>query len=476
MSKRENTIFSPIIVLSLAAAGVIAMLGVLFTTTFGDGSETRVTVGANSFSLSAIGHKAVVDTIREMEIPVMVSRYRTQDRLDHDNSVLLLLEPSVSEENSDILSTLIDQPNVILVLPKRRGAMRDLTNIRWLAHTSLVGKERANRYIRLVDENAEIVQLAKALKKNTEADGEKEDNNDAESDTVTEEERAAEDVNNMFVDLTNTDDGAPQPPQNWIINKTTYEPEIRDIQLIKSDFLEPIISSENGILVGSAYYAGIGTTLVISDPDLISNAGLGKGDNANIFFYALNSLISNNSTVFVDETIHGFDRNPNLLRSAMEYPFNYISLLVVIFIVLLVWSAMQRFGSPPKILPEYKTGKLVLIKNGVNLLNHGNHKPEILARYVELMQHAMARRLHAPKNLNDDEMVEWLDNYGSKHGVSLSLKTIKHRSHMARGSGKAYTNTFMDHIHEKPLIQIAKYMEQWKQEMLDGSGSDKVNQ
>ena len=80
------------LIVVLIVIGLGAFLAGTYLQVFDDGSGEPWTTDANSFSRSAIGHRAFVATLRQLGIPVEVSRFRTLDRVG-DNNLLLLLEP-----------------------------------------------------------------------------------------------------------------------------------------------------------------------------------------------------------------------------------------------------------------------------------------------------------------------------------------------------------------------------------------------
>src|SRR5262245_24442851 len=66
--------FSARSLLIILLVGIFALLGIGYLTVYGDDSDEIVTAGANSFSRSAIGHKAFVDTMRRLGLPVALGR------------------------------------------------------------------------------------------------------------------------------------------------------------------------------------------------------------------------------------------------------------------------------------------------------------------------------------------------------------------------------------------------------------------
>ncbi|PHZ86266.1 DUF4350 domain-containing protein [Paremcibacter congregatus] len=460
----QDQIFSPRTVLILVGVSLFAMLASILVISFGNEQETYTTTRQNSFSVSAIGHKAFVNSLKHQNIPVLISQYKTAERLA-PNSILMLLEPDLNFSKPEILEKLLTHETKILVLPKRRGARRGFQNPRWLSKTYLTSYEAPEKILKMVDPLASIYRPyhPRKEKKTLEED----------LKTSTEEKTELEKAPNESSG--HDPDEVKEEPLDWTVTKIKDMPDLLNPQLMRSDKIEPLLATKDGILVGMMF-GDLGTTIVISDPDILSNFGLGRGDNAAIMQYVVDFLRVGNNTIFVDETSHGFTRNPDFIRSAFEYPFIFVTLQVLIFTVLLVWATAQRFGTPQKTKPALKPGKAVLIQNTVNLLNAGDHKPEILVRYVDLTLHAMARRLRVPRHLDEADTIHWLDEYGRKHNVHMEFRVIKHRAQMLNSKTGPRSHSFMDVVHDKPLLQIALHLEKWKQEMLDGSGTDKLNQ
>ncbi len=452
MTQRESRIFSPRTVLILAAVAVFSMITSLLLVSFSNDQETYSTIRPNSFSISAIGHKAFVDSLKLQDKPVVVSQYHTAGRLAY-GSVLLLLEPDRNFSRPELLEGLLQEKSVMLALPKRFGIQRDVTKMRWLSRAGVLDHKIPEDIIKMIDPAAEIYRPYDPKKP-------KEEKQKTESKSQNMDKGVAEIV---------------EKPLDWTINQYGLTPDLLNPQLIKSDLITPLLATDEGILVGKLV-GNRNMLLIISDPDLLSNFGLGRGDNAKIIFEILSYLNYGNGTYFIDETTHGFNRNPDIVRLAFQYPFIIITAQLLLFVILLIWTTVQRFGTPRPPAIQMKPGKAVLIQNTVDLLGAGNHKPEILMRYVELTLHAMARKLNVPRNLNERATILWLDEYGARRGVSLSFRVIKHRAEMNSRRGVKKTNNFMDVVYDKPLMQIALHLEKWKQEMLDGSGSDKINQ
>lgn len=436
MSGKASEIFSPRLALILIAVVLVSMIGALFTASFKEEEAVSYTVGSNSFSSSAIGHKAFAESLKKEGMLSLVSQYRTRSRLT-PQTILMLLEPSFNSKDPQKVKNMLAHSIVLVSLPKWWGR-RDRLNRRWLARASLLRPKVPLNLLKMIDPAATIYRPHAPVKED------KKDNKEEPS--------------------------APpeKKPLKWTVNYFGFVPDLVNPQLIKSDKIIPLLATEEGILVGSV--RGLKTTIVIADPDILSNFGLGRGQNPQLVAAIMNLLYDEGTAVVIDETSHGFVRNPDIIRAAFNYPFIAITVQVIIFSCFLVWMTTQRFGAPRRVEEVLKPGKSVLIKNTVGLLEKGKHQPEILVRYIEYSWRALARKLRVPKNLDEVSAIAWLDHYGQQKGARMKLETIRHRAKMLNTNRG--TTSFLDQVHEKPLMQIIEHFETWKREMLDGSATD----
>jgi hypothetical protein len=252
-------------------------------------------------------------------------------------------------------------------------------------------------------------------------------------------------------------------PVRWTDNRLGPVPEIHDPQLIVAGSLAPIVASDGGILVGETRRRG-GRIWVLSDPDILANHGLARGDNAALAVALLDRLRSQGGTVIVDETHHGFLQRPSLWRAALRLPFVVVTVQIVIAFAVLMWAAVGRFGAPLPVPRPFRSGKGALIDNAASLLQSGGVEPDVFARYVDTVRRDVARRLHAPRELDPRELTAWLDRIGRARGLGDSLDSIlrdaEDAMQRARGGDVRY-------------LRIARRLNRWRQEMIDGLGRDR---
>jgi hypothetical protein len=111
----------------------------------------------------------------------------------------------------------------------------------------------------------------------------------------------------------------------------------------RMDVLQHFRDSVGGVVV--SLREGAGTVVVLSDPYLMTNAGLPEGDNLTLLTNILFSY-ADAKTVYFDEYHHGFERRPTLLHLFRSTSLGWALLQVAAAVVLLMYSRGRRFGRP----------------------------------------------------------------------------------------------------------------------------------
>ena len=231
-------------------------------------------------------------------------------------------------------------------------------------------------------------------------------------------------------------------------------------QLGRSERLFPLISTDQGILVG-AVADGAHTTIVVADPDILATHGLGKGENAALMVKLIASFGGDGAVVF-DETIHGFQIHPSVTTAIFDMPFVWITILVGMAIGVLVWASLGRFGAPLAERDTVNTGGATLVESTSDLVVEAGNLSESFKRYVDQLQMRVARRLHAPKSLSRDELVDWLDKIGRSRGSQLGYRELMRQVLLQQdGSGKSNGNA----------LRLARALRRWEEEVTHGDRS-----
>lgn len=425
MSLTDNAAFSPRTVAILIVVSMLAFAGAAFFIVFGDHLQTS---GANSFSKSAIGHKAFVELLSRQDIPVIVSRSDSA-RKARGGSLLVVAEPLLSEIEKH--GGMPKGTRTLVVLPKWRG-LPDRERPGWIAHAVPLPKNTVEDILQIVLPGSAVARPTGSVSWNKVS----------------------------FRALHAFRHGWSENDQLWDHLQSYEAPFLEDPQLIVSQRLIPIIASPDGILVGGVKQDD-GWLFVISDPDLLSNHGIGQGDNAARLLDLLSLFKPTDTPVIVDETMHGFRASPNLWRKIFELPFIVPTILTMAAIIVLLLAATGRFGAPRPAGRAAERGETGLIENAVDLLYQAGHGTAVAQRYPAVVLREVAQRLHMPRGLREPERLEWIDRVSAARGIGTGYRALLAEIETVEPDRRAATDQ---------TLQTARRLFQWKQEMLDGPG------
>ncbi|MGM0574859.1 MAG: DUF4350 domain-containing protein [Myxococcota bacterium] len=352
--------------LSVVTALVLALLG-------DDLFEAR-SAGADSFSRSAVGHRALAKLLEEGGVPVEVSRSATATRLGPGRALLLAEPPAASERQATtslVADALEAGSEVVVVLPK------------WSAAPDPV---RPGHVVRVTLRPEEDVEEALGAATSL----------------------GSAPVRDAVVRLDATLEGPWETP--W----EALEPTLERPQLLAwgLDGMDPLVSTDVGVLV-ARHDSGV---CVVSDPDLLNNAGLGRGDNAALAHLLFAEHLSAERVV-VDEVLHGFEYQPSLWAELLSFPLVLVTFHALALLLLVVWAGVGRFGRPQPAPPRVPPGKETLIAHTAELLTVAGHAGEGLRRYLRLMLDDAARACSVSPELQETERLRRLAALSRARGL-----------------------------------------------------------
>jgi hypothetical protein len=394
--------FSLITLIVVIVIGLAAFVTATYLETFGDGGGEPRTTGANSFSRSAIGHRAFVAALRKLDIPVQISRFRSFDKAG-SGSLLLIIEPDPGEVPQAHLEKLRTLPHALLVLPKWVG-WTDRDKPIWVNRMDLLSTSVPEKILKEV-----------------------------------------------------LSDGAVQRSDAAVTQQTQLGGKLKldHPQTITSNDLTPLVAIGDNILLGS-----VGNLWILADPDLLSNAGIDDAGNGVIAISVIDSLLPKGGTVIVDETLHGFEQRPNLMRTLLRSPFVTILIALIVAMLVLVWAGATRFGAPQAEANGLAAGKLTLVKSAAKLLRFGTSANNLLLSYRRLVLADAMNELHGPNGLDEHAQAAWLDRAAAHRGLNLRLGPMLDEMSALAESGR---------IDATRALRFAHELFRWKQEILHGT-------
>ena len=148
---------SDMIVRGALALGIVAMLVSLAFGLWHDPRDRVKSAYSDTFSASAIGHRALLELLRELDVPVLVSRYKTEERA-RTASLLMIIEPHIvmdpkkrpeEPSNARFREMLNAAPSTLVVLPKWDGIMSSEDDRLWLKRVKRVRRADVQRVLQL---------------------------------------------------------------------------------------------------------------------------------------------------------------------------------------------------------------------------------------------------------------------------------------------------------------------------------------
>ena len=403
----DGSPFSRRMVVGLVSVVGLSFLAALLWGVFGPELRSDPSAAPDSFSRSAIGHHAFVELLRELGIPVVVSRDNSGAKAG-SRALLLIMEPvlgSVLRENM-LRRMLRESGRSLVVLPKWEGS-RDAERRGWIGAAHRVGEAEIEELLKTIGAPGKVVR------------GEQE------------------------VD---------------IVGQPAVQPTLPQPQLVLSDSLRPMLQAPDrgGILFGRVD-TWRRTVYVLSDPDLLSTHGLGRRGNAAAALKILDRVREEGESVVIDETLHGYGREPSLYRALFDFPLVLVMFSMLATVVVLLGAAMRRFGPALPVDPPLGVGKEVLIRNSAALLAVGGHAALAIRRYLDNAVAEVRRRTHVPVALPAGQADEWLDRAATARGLSWRVAALRVEVEAVSRRGDT-----------RRTRKAARHIHRWKEEMIRG--------
>ena len=196
-------------------------------------------------------------------------------------------------------------------------------------------------------------------------------------------------------------------PLSQVVQVTVKSPSGNGLRTISGPGLKPVSTDPQGATLVASH--GDSLLTIVADPDLFDNKGLATREGAERAMRILDELGAREDAIAFDLTLHGFGRNPNLLKLAFEAPFLPLTLCVLAAALLAGWHAMMRFG--PEALPARGVafGKRAVADNGAALLRLARRRHRTGGRYAALVRETAALATGAPAGLSGDALDRYLD-------------------------------------------------------------------
>ena len=404
MSARADTpILSMRTAIIAVAVGVVSFASVIILSAFAPDLENRDRAGLHAYSTSALGYNFAFNLLQQVGYETSISRNPAELQTRVTNGLLILTPASGydADELEDVQYYRGGYPTLI-VLPKRTG-YADRTNPRHYEQTSLYSIGRVEPLV---------------------------------------------DVLNSSIELTRV-----ESLNSAIINGRSHALDLTgDVQVMRSNALLPILSNGDDVLLGRL--AGE-NTYILSEPELFNTHGLSKLENARVMEAFMTEIMHpkfGNRIVF-DTTLHGFERNRNLLRLLFQPPILGATIFAFATALLLGWSAFLRFGRPTRPEQAVATGRQSLIESTAGLFRQTEKEASLAGDYEDLARRQAISAIGYREELSKDQMEEVL------HQRDIRLQAAEPDAPKRPDTGSVGSPA--------QLVQFAKEFHAWKRKLTD---------
>lgn len=407
----------------LAAGSLV--LAFLFQGLAGDLDEPA-SAGPDSYSYSALGHRGLVEFLGRSGIQVLRRRTPHAPAVDRSTAVLEVEPPPFPEASDDNASPrrIRGGAAFVLVLPKRVGAP-SFRHPGWVGQTAPLAPDIVAEVA--ASSGAGRLRIAR--------------------DTV-----ASTACTTAWGERLTLWRDSPQ----WLAPAPGLRPVIaRDSLMLVAE----LTGGPGGADTATASAAAGNTRfLVVADPDLINNAGLGRDDNARAVAGLFRAL--GVKRVVFDETLHHPPLRTGLVRELFRFPLVLALVQSVLLLGFLLWGRVPRFGKPAPPRAD-GAGRHALVDSIAHLLAATGRPAETLQTYFEQMVRSAGDRQGLPAGLTEGTLVERLSEIGHRRGIQPDIGRVSKvvmglQLERGRRADRA--------------VRIARRVHRWHKEMTDELG------
>lgn len=411
---------------SLFLIFVVGLGSLVFAVALGWVSDPRdevESIDTDTFSISALGHKAFFELLEKQKIDVVRARYKSHEEVG-ERDLLVIAEPHVMVGDEDespgkeLREYVHKAPRVLLVLPKRDG-LKDVYDKEWIGAVFDVPEYDIQYALDLAGVASQPVRTHR------------------HADEMTFSSTVAAPVGEVV---------------------------IPSVQLIKpGPGISPLIWTDHGILFARVESSVAKRPVyLLADPDLFANHGLHRDVNAQVVMSILTEARgAQPGKVVFDEVLHGHKKIPSLWERLLDFPFVLATVQVLILLLFVLWAGIMRFGPPAREGAARAPGKAFFIDNTAELLTFGGHSAHTVERYVWMVLYDLAAELNAPPRMTQVEVLDWLQHMADRRGVEIKLKVLCARAGaMADGTQRS---------NPKKLLGLALTIYRFKRKMLHES-------
>ena len=164
---------------------------------------------------------------------------------------------------------------------------------------------------------------------------------------------------------------------------------------------------------------------ILSDPDILNNAGLNQGENAQFVRALIEEIKKPGAVVFDNRDVRvGSTTSFSFIGRLFDWPLVIVSGSVLTLVALLFWIAFGRFGPMLRDPVFLAAGKETALEAAVTMLTGTGNNREILRRYLDGQTRQITAQLGGPKTGDLARMRSWLDAVAKRRKIDPTLRLV----------------------------------------------------
>lgn len=383
-SRAVGRAFSPVVMIAALLVSVVALAGLGVLSAYAPELKSGDDGGGHALSRASTGFGAATVLLRNLGVPVTMSRGRLTPASD-ESLLVLTPPPSATPEQIDDIN---HAGATLIVLPKWNAAP-DPEHPGWV------------RTVGVLPAPAALAPLSEHLRRGVELPSRK---------------------GRATVRLKRPDGtpfGAPVA--------------VEGLRTLSGPDWVPVVTDDEGRPVLAMHAKA--RIYVLADADLLSTHGLKTLNGARTAVALLDIVRAEDAPVIFDLTLHGMQRTRSLLRLMLEPPLLGMTLVLAALAVFAGYQAVVRFGPARETGRAIALGKRGLADNTAGLVRLARREHHMAAPYALLTRAAVARAIGAPRRLSEDELNAFLDRVGRTQGAHATYSALADRAKAAKIPG-----------------------------------------
>lgn len=383
-AKAAGNAFSPVVLISLLLVSVVALAGLGLLSAYAPELKSGDDGGGHALSRSSTGFGGAPVLLRNLGVPVTMSRGRLTPSSDES---LLVLTPTPSTPSEQIED--INHAGATLIVLPKWSAAPDPEHPGWV------------RTMGPLPAQASMAPLSEHLRQGA---------------------RLQSRDGRATVALKRPDGTPFGAPVEVDALKTLSGPDW--VPVVTDDQGQPVLAMHATTRV-----------YVLADADLLSTHGLKTLNGARTAIALLDVVRVKDAPVIFDLTLHGMQRTRSLLRLMLEPPLLGMTLVLAALAVFAGYQALVRFGPTRESGRVIALGKRGLADNTAGLVRLARREHHMAAPYALLTRAAVARAIGAPRRLSEDELDAFLDRVSRTTGAHATYSALADQARTAKTSG-----------------------------------------